>query len=108
MSTPFPLKMVIFTSKDCPTCQHLKRNVLPAFKKAHPDLTIEEVNIGLDAPSNNKSGEARADAYNVQGLPTIVFEIAKELPQGGAGDCSLSGLNALLERAEGVLGADHG
>jgi thioredoxin-related protein len=103
---PATLKMVIFTSKDCPTCKHLKKNVLPLFMKAHPNLKIEEVNIGLDKPSKDDKAEARADAYGVQALPAIVFELDPELPRGGAGDCSLPGLNALLKKAESALAGE--
>lgn len=102
------LKMVIFTSKDCPTCQHLKKNVLPVFKKANPDLEIEEVSIGLGAPSKNAAGEARADAYGVKGLPAIYWELvpAKKFPVGEAANCNLSGLNALYAKAKEALGND--
>lgn len=100
---PATLKMVIFSSKGCPACHHLKQNVLPLFRKAHPDLVIEEVSIGLDKPSKDAQAEARADAYGVRGVPTIVFELVTALPQGGAGDCSLTGLNALLKKAQSAL-----
>lgn len=93
------LKMVLFTSKDCPTCRHVKKNVLPHFQKAHPDFKIEEVSVGLDAPGDDQRAEARADAYDVEGLPTIVFEI-EGLPRGGGIDCTLNGLNKLLKEAE--------
>lgn len=92
------LKLVLFTSKDCGTCMHVKKNVLPLFKKANPDLKIEEVMIGLDGASDNQQGEDRANAYGIEGLPAIRFEI-EGLPTGGAGNCSLSGLNALVKAA---------
>jgi thiol-disulfide isomerase/thioredoxin len=104
---PATLKMVIFASKDCSACKHLKKNVLPLFMKAHPNLKIEEVNIGLDKPSKDSEAEARADAYGVQALPTIVFELeCSGLPRGSAGDCSLPGLNALLKKAESALAGE--
>lgn len=96
------LKMVLFTSKDCGTCKHVKKNVLPLFTKAHPDLKIEEVSVGLDGPGNDQVAEARADAYDVKGLPTIVFEV-EGFPVGGAGECTLNGLNKLLKNAGEAL-----
>lgn len=101
MPTP-RLKMVLFTSKDCGTCKHVKKNVLPLFVKAHPELKIEEVSVGLNEPGDDPQAEARADAYDVQGLPTIVFEV-EGLPQGGAVDCTLAGLNKLLKDAGEAL-----
>lgn len=92
------LKMVIFTSKHCAACQHLKKNVLPQFRKANPDLTIEEVVTEEGIETN----EARADGYGIQNVPTIVFEV-EGLGRGGAPDCNLSGLTALFKRAQDAL-----
>lgn len=101
MSTP-RLKMIFFTSKDCSVCSDVKKRVLPVFQKAHPELKIEEVKIGLDAPSDNTTAEARADAYGIRGVPAIFFEL-EGLPQGSGVDCTLPGLNKLLRDAEGAL-----
>lgn len=94
------VKMIIFSSKDCPTCIHLEKNVLPAFTKAHPDLVIEKVQVGLDEDSpGTPESEARADAYEVEGLPTIIIE--GEIARGGATVCSLPALNKFLKEAQG-------
>jgi thioredoxin-related protein len=101
MPTP-AIKMVIFTAPGCGVCTHLKKAVLPHFKKANPSLKIEEVEASLDG-SGSADIEARADLYGVKSFPAIFFELDTPLAKGGGGDCTLNGLNKLAKEASEAL-----
>jgi thioredoxin-related protein len=102
-STTPHLKLVVFTSKHCGTCQHFKKNVLPLFKKEMPDLVIEEVQATMEGEKvRNPQNEARADAHEVTGFPTFVFEVVG-FPRGGGEVATLSALKKFVAEAREVL-----
>lgn len=91
------LKLLVFSSASCSACSFMKkRKVVDLFKKDNASVEIEEISTDTD------EGDERADAYDVQHLPTLVFEYT-DAPGAvlisEAGGVTLQQLNALAQRA---------